>query len=91
MSATELQNIARRLSNSCWCRHWLDWQERRPNPMMGIQCLDATPYRCGEFRWNPIRVRDLVVHGFTEMIDPVYGVFYTIARTNEDGTPYVVQ
>lgn len=76
MTADELQSIARRLSNSSWCRYWLNWSDRTSPVTMAIQCHDASGV--------PQRVPDAISHGLEEREDFVY----TATRTNDDGTIY---
>ena len=74
MTASQLQNIARQLSNSSWCRHWLNWSDT----VMAIQCRDESGH--------PMKINraDANRFGFEEQNHYVY----TIPRTNDDGTPY---
>lgn len=82
MTANELQRIACRLSNQIWCRHWLNFQDRKKDVKMAIQCRDHDG--------TPERIKDLESKGFelfwTDDIDCQW--IYTIPRTNDDGTPY---
>ncbi len=77
MTATELQNIVRVLANSSYCRYWLVY-DKAPDgqAIMAIQCRDEYGKR--------LEIKDAKGRGFGEL-DPY---FYTIPRTNEDGTPY---
>ena len=79
MTATELQNIARRLSNSTWCRHWLNLFDQPTHVKLGIQCRDENG--------NPKPIADAERHGLT-LCGSVSPFLYTADRTNEDGTPY---
>lgn len=76
MTATGLQNIARRVSNQSWCRYWLNYGDKHKPVTMAIQCRDANG--------KPEAVPDLLKLGFTEH----FGRFYTITRTNEDGSEF---
>lgn len=77
MTANQLQRIACRLSNSSWCRHWLNLHNSRTDVIMAVQCLDE--------RGRPAQIRDLERLGFK----PQDAFIYTIQRTNDDGTPFV--
>ena len=79
MTATKIQDIARRLSNQSWCRYWLNLNDSHDNVVMAIQCRDANGL--------PVPIHDINSAGetFTETFKHVYNV----ARTNDDGTPYV--
>lgn len=83
VTAHELQRIASRLSNQCWCRHWLNYGDRRTGVIMAIQCVDILD----SGRFTPARVNGIEELGFTLADDE--RLLYTIPRTNEDGTPYV--
>lgn len=76
MTATEIQNIARRLSNSSWCRYWLNYTDSE-HPILAIQCRNGYGV--------PQPIRDAEKHGLKQQLD----FLYTAPRTNEDGTPYV--
>lgn len=76
MTATELQNIARRLGNATWCRYWLNFYNSHAPVTMAIQCRNIGG--------RPEPVPDLVHLGF----EPLADFMYTIKRTNEDGTDY---
>jgi hypothetical protein len=80
VTATELQDIARVLSNSSWCRYWLNWDDRqRGQPTMAIQCIDPTGM--------PQKVSGSEGRGFAESDRYVY----TILRTEEDGKPFLLK
>ena len=87
MTIQELHRIVIRLSNSCWVRWWSNFDCRETNVRMAIQVLD----HAGGFKVEAVRVKDLEALGFQEIDDNKTGVkwLYSIARTNEDGTPYV--
>jgi hypothetical protein len=76
MTATEIQNIARRLSNQTWCRYWLNLQNTHKPVVMAIQCRDENGH--------PEPVGELESLGF----NAATGFLYTIKRTNEDGTEF---
>lgn len=78
MTATQLQDMARKLANSSWCRYWLNWSGSH-NPIMAIQCIGGDG--------KPERISDAASYGLTEHDDCIY----TAPRTNEDGTPYESQ
>ncbi len=79
MTATELQRIARVLSNQTYCRHWLNFFNSHDDVKLAIQCRD--------FQGRPERIPDMDKLGFEESSD----FLYTINRTNDDGTPFVSQ
>lgn len=95
MTADELQRIATRLGNSCWCRHWLNYNHPNNPRMMAIQCMDwgeTGRMEChghGDFepevKLRPVPVRDLLKLGFKEEETHLY----VIDRTNPDGTPFI--
>jgi hypothetical protein len=94
MHANELQNIARRMSNQCWCRHWLYFNHPQNPVKMAVQCIECSedPDK-GLILYGPFPVPDLERCGFkieTELATPDQFI-YTIDRTNEDGTPYISQ
>lgn len=76
MTATELQRIVSTLANNAWTRYWLDWSADDGQQWMMVQCIDIRGY--------PVPINDAERLGFTEGL----GCCYTIARTNEDGSPY---
>jgi hypothetical protein len=79
MTADELQRIALRLSNSGYCRHWLHWNDPSQEPwLMAIRVIDSSGWR--------VPIKDLETRGFR--LDAHPGYFYTVERTNEDGTPF---
>lgn len=83
MTATELQRIANRLSNQSWCRYWMNFFDRKTDVLMAIQILEnvsGTP--------QPVPCTDLLRLGFCEWAEYPDHIYF-IARTNEDGTPYV--
>jgi hypothetical protein len=83
MTATELQSLARILSNQTWCRHWLNWQDRQKDVVMAIQCRDCTG--------KPERVVDLERLGFelwANADDQACQYLYVAPRTNDDGSPF---
>lgn len=79
MNATELQRIARVLSNQTYCRHWLNFYNSHDDVKMAIQCRNH--------QGVPERIPQMDELGFEESPDFIY----TIKRTNADGTPYVSQ
>jgi len=86
MTPAELQRLVVRLSNSCWVRHWLCQGHTGQPAEMWIQVLD----RCedGAFHSKPLPLNQLEYLGFAWVEKQM---FYTIPRTNDDGTPYIVQ
>lgn len=83
MTADELQRIALGLSNSGWCRYWLNFNHPQNPRTMAIQVVDLQ----SEENIGPVKVHGLEVRGFTLLQDSHF--VYTIDRTNEDGTPFV--
>lgn len=81
MTATEIRNLAGRLSNASWCRYWLNVGERNHGVLMAIQCRGADG--------SPEPIRDIERIGFKEDNLASSSCFYIIARTNDDGTPYI--
>jgi len=75
MTAEKLQSYARVLSNSGWCRYWLNWSSSE-NPIMAIQVINSAGV--------PQEITDAEASGLTLSVDYIY----TAPRTNEDGTPY---
>ena len=58
MHATELQNLARLLSNNSFVSHWLHWNYPQRKPwLMAIECKDRSTLKS-------VEVRDLVDRGF---------------------------
>ena len=86
MTANELQRLVVRLSNSCWVRHWL-CQGRTGQPAeMWVQVLDKD--LDGAFLPQRLPHKQMEQLGFAW--HDCHG-FYIIPRTNDDGTPYIVQ
>lgn len=84
MTADELQSIVRRLANNGWCRYWLNYGDRKNDVRMAIQCRDD--------RGNPEEIHGLIKLGFeidNEQRMKGNQFFYTIHRSNPDGTPFV--
>jgi len=77
MTATEVQDHARVLSNSSWCRYWLLWGIDSEGCNVAIQCRDETG--------KPLRIADATTRGYNEHPD----YLYMAPRTNEDGTYYI--
>lgn len=91
MIAGELQRIALRLSNSCWCRHWLNFNSPENPRKMAIQVLDCVPNENpeAEIEFTPKPVPELEKLGFKLDNDNAESLWiYVIDRTNKDGTPY---
>lgn len=85
MTATRLQTIVRMLSNSHWCRYWLNWNVCDWRTM-AISCMEARDGRHG-IEWVPVLVPELLKRGFRqEQRDGM--TYYLIERTNEDGSPF---
>lgn len=95
MTASELQRIALRLSNSGWCRHWLNLNNSHDGVRMAIQVLEITSVEEDDIllsMFQPVEVGDLGALGFELLDDDKNDShIYTILRTNDDGTPYVSQ
>lgn len=78
MTAKELQRIAVRVSNNCFCRHWLHFNHPQQTPwIMAIQARDQ------DGRIVELYQHDMNVCGMTKD-----GDFWIVERTNEDGTPF---
>lgn len=78
MTATKLQDAVRVLANGAWTRYWMNYSKTADGEtIMAVQCRDETG--------KPQPISDASRHGFAMHND----YFYTIPRTNEDGTPYV--
>lgn len=80
MTANELQNIVISLSNQCFVRYWLNFEGDHSTGQvkMAICCSDGN---------QTLKVEDLQKNGF----EPLWRgnrLYYVIARTNEDNTPY---
>jgi len=73
MTIDTLQRIACKLSNSGWCRYWVNWNG---SGKMAIQVVDHEN--------KPQRISDADGNGLTENPDYVY----TAQRTDEFGEPY---
>lgn len=82
MTAIELQRIALRLSNSGWCRHWLNFNHPQNPRIMAIQVVDFQ----SEENIGPVKVHGIEAEGFAILAGSNF--VYTIDRTNEDGTPF---
>ena len=85
MTASQLQNIANRLGNCCWCRHWLHWNYPQQAPrLMALNCREADGSEARIYGGDLERAgfRKEVVNGAT---------YWVIERTNEDGTPFVAE
>ncbi len=80
MTATELQNIARVLSNQAWVRYWLNYYDTRHSVDLAIHVTD--------FEGKPQRVPELERKGFRRQDAMGLKGVYVIQRTNEDGTPF---
>jgi hypothetical protein len=77
MTAKKLQDIAVRLSNAAWVRHWLHWNYPTRSPwVMAIQVRDV--------EGRSIHIRSLDTIGFEWDEDDQ---MHYIDRTDEDGTP----
>lgn len=92
MTATELQRIALNVSNSLWCRHWLNFNHPQNPRKMAIQALDCEAVDDkGRIAFRARRMKEFEKLGFevlNDNKDPEVQWLYTIARTNEDGTPF---
>ena len=90
MTIDELQSIARRLSNSGWCRWWCHFNYPNTPSQMAIQVLDVLKFEDG---FQPVPVNDIESLGFTLYQPQSDGAplnyIYLVDRTNADGTPYV--
>lgn len=80
MTADELQRIAVRLSNQCWCRHWLNFFDTHASIDMAIHCTD--------YDRKPLQIGELLAKGFRRQDALGLRGVYLIKRTNEDGTPF---
>jgi hypothetical protein len=82
-TASELQRIALRPSNSCFTRHWLHFNHPARDPhLMAISCIDH--------EGNPARLeeREMERRGFAKRTDPDGLVVWLIRRVDEDGSPF---
>lgn len=87
MTADELQRLARMLGNSTWCRYWMHYNYPQAEPWeMALSCVEFQMQRNARISL-PCPVDGLKERGFrTELVDGL--IYYIIARTNEDGTPF---
>jgi hypothetical protein len=80
MTATKLQDVVRVLANGAWCRYWMNWnKDAIGRTIMAVQCRDE--------KGRPQQINDAQRHGFAQHND----FFYTVPRTNEDGTDYATK
>jgi hypothetical protein len=79
MTATRIQNVARVLANSCYCRYWMHWNypAREPN-LMALCCInrDGTPADLLE--------SDLVREGFRKETQDGLD-YWIIERVDDEG------
>lgn len=91
MTIERFQGIVLRVSNFVWCRHWVHFNAPQSPAKMAIQILDLKPgSETDRPQWQPRLLKDLENYGF-ELLNGKHNEgdkIYTIARTNEDGTPY---
>jgi len=79
ITASSLQNYARRLSNSSWCRHWLHWNYPCRSPVeMAINCHDENGRE---------RVPDFDRIGIPTEVKGNH-IYYLFTRVNDDGSLY---
>jgi hypothetical protein len=85
MTAAEIRRIAGQLSNSTWCRYWLNVEDARggESVIYAIQCRD--------YFGQPEPIYGIEKLGFQRIYHGFGPYFYTIQRTNDDGTPYKSQ
>lgn len=86
MTATELQRLVVRLSNSCWVRHWICLCAFGKQAEMWIQVMDYGVKIHDRIVKRRVPDGEMEKLGFT--FDETTFI-YKIPRTNEDGTPYI--
>ena len=80
MTATEIQNIARRLANSCWVRYWLHYNYPQESPwLMAISIMGAKEIGDINIELTRLSFEYMAGDGFP---------LWVIPRTNEDGAPF---
>ena len=87
MTIDSFRSIVRNLSNSTWCRHWINWNHPVNPREMAISCVEFRDKGHGLF-WRAVLVPDLLKEGFREERREDGLVYYIIGRTNDNGTPF---
>lgn len=87
MTLEKLQDLARLLGNSTWCRWWAWWSYPSREPWeIALSCIEIIDEGRGP-RARAVPLPDLLAQGFREERRG-RALYYVIARTNEDGTPF---
>jgi hypothetical protein len=80
VTASQLQNICRILSNNGWCRYWLNFYNTEKHVDMAIHCID--------YKGTPQSVYGLEAKGFRHADAMGLTGVYIIKRTNDDGSDF---
>lgn len=83
MTASELIEFCRRLSNMVWCRYWLLWGYPQMPARMAISLKDHDGRDIVEGNLT----KELTDRGFVESRGRG-SVYWVIERTNPDGSPF---
>lgn len=87
MTLDALRALALSLGNQKWCRYWIWWSYPCTDPWeMAISCVEFRTDDHGT-RARSVEIPDLLKEGFREERRDKL-IFYVVARTNEDGTPF---
>lgn len=83
MTGDEMRDLASRLSNVTWCRHWVLWGYPQMPARMALSLKDSR----GRDDDDERVIKELSRRGFVRM-ESRGAVYWVIERTNEEGSPY---